>query len=60
MEYSHKRGNKSIKLSAAENARWAAKAQPLFDDYVKKSKEKNLPGDEALKFIRGYLKAQAK
>ncbi|MCX5815643.1 MAG: TRAP transporter substrate-binding protein [Proteobacteria bacterium] len=60
MEYSHKRGNKSIKLSAEENARWAAKAQPLFDEYVKKSKEKNLPGEEALKFIRGYLKAQAK
>lgn len=60
MEYSHQRGNKSIKLSAEENAKWAAKAQPLFDEYVKKTKDKNLPGDEALKFIRGYLKAQTK
>ncbi len=60
MEYSQKRGNKSIKLSAEENARWAAKTQPLFDEYVKKTKEKNLPGDEALKFIRGYLKTQTK
>lgn len=60
MDYSHKRGNKSIKLSAEENARWIAKAQPLFDDYVKKTKEKNLPGAEALKFIREYLKANSK
>lgn len=59
-EFSHKRGNKSITLSAEENAKWAAKAQPLFDDYVKKTKEKNLPGDEVLKFMRAYLKANSK
>jgi TRAP-type C4-dicarboxylate transport system substrate-binding protein len=59
-EFSTKRGNKVIKLSAEENARWAAKAQPLFDDYVKRTKEKGLPGDEVIKFVRGYIKTQSK
>jgi TRAP-type C4-dicarboxylate transport system substrate-binding protein len=59
-EFSVKRGNKVIKLSAEENQKWIAKAQPLFDEYAKKSKEKNLPGDEALKFVRDYLKTHTK
>lgn len=59
-EFILKRGNKIIKLSAEENEKWAAKAQPLFDEYVKKTKEKNLPGDEVLKFIREYLKKNPK
>jgi TRAP-type C4-dicarboxylate transport system substrate-binding protein len=59
-EFSHKRGNKSITLSAEENVRWAAKAQPLFDEYVKKTNEKHLPGDEVLNFMRSYLKTNSK
>ncbi len=59
-KYSEKRGNKVIKLSAEEQARWVAKAQPLFDKYVKKTKEKNLPGDEVLKFAKDYLKTHSK
>jgi len=47
---------KVIKLSDEEQARWAAKAQPLFDEYVKNMKAKGLPGDEVLKFARDYLK----
>jgi TRAP-type C4-dicarboxylate transport system substrate-binding protein len=54
--YLVKRGNKIITLSKEEEAKWVEKAQPIFDDYVKKMKEKNLPGDEALKFARDYLK----
>jgi TRAP-type transport system periplasmic protein len=54
------RGNKIIKLSPEEDARWAEKAQPLFDEYLKKTKEKNLPGEEVLKFAREYLKAHKK
>jgi hypothetical protein len=30
--------------------------QPVLDDYVKAMKEKNLPGDEALKFCQEELK----
>jgi TRAP-type C4-dicarboxylate transport system substrate-binding protein len=55
-DYMVKRGTKIISLSAAEEARWVQKAQPIFNDYVKRMKEKNLPGEEALKFVRDYLK----
>ncbi len=55
-EYVVKRGNRIITLSKDEEAKWIEKAQPLFDDYTKRMKEKGLPGEEALKFIRDYLK----
>lgn len=55
-QYMIKRGVKIITLSPQENARWAAKAEPLFADYVKRMKAKGLPGEEALKFVRDYLK----
>jgi len=58
--FSLKRGNKIIKLSKEEDARWAAKAQPLFEEYVKNMKAKGLPGDEVLKFAREYIKANTK
>lgn len=59
-EFSIKRGNQVIKLSAEENAKWVAKIEPLFNEYVKKTKEKNLPGDKALKFTRDYIKKNTK
>ena len=59
-QFSLKRGNKIIKLSKEEDARWAAKAQPLFDEYVKNMKAKNLPGDEVLKFSREFIRANSK
>jgi len=59
-KYSVGRGNVTIKLSAEENARWAAKAQPLFDKYVSNMKEKNLPGEDVLKFCKDYLKKNAR
>jgi len=55
-----KRGNQIIRLTPEENARWIAKAQPMFDDYVAKTKEKGLPGDAAVKFVRDYIKANTK
>ena len=58
--FSLKRGNKIIKLSKEEDARWAAKAQPLFEEYVKNTKAKNLPGDEVLKFAREFIKKNSK
>ena len=59
-EYMVKRGDKFTTLSKAEEARWIQKAQPLFDDYVKRMKDKGLPGAEALKFVRDYLKPYKK
>jgi TRAP-type transport system periplasmic protein len=54
------KGNKIIALSPEENARWAQAAQPIIDDYVKMLNSKNLPGDEAIGFIRSYLKENDK
>jgi TRAP-type transport system periplasmic protein len=59
-EYMIKRGAKIVSLPKEEEARWVEKAQPLFDEYVKKMKEKGLPGEDALKFVRDYLKPYRK
>ena len=45
-----KLGNQIIPLSQDEDWRWTKAVKPILDDYVKKSKDKGLPGDEALKF----------
>jgi TRAP-type C4-dicarboxylate transport system substrate-binding protein len=59
-EYIAKRGIKVINLTPEEDARWAARTQPLFDEYLKRTKGLNLPGDEALKFARDFIKANSK
>jgi TRAP-type C4-dicarboxylate transport system substrate-binding protein len=59
-KFAEERGMKVIKLSIEENARWAAKAQPLFDEYIKAMKAKGLPGEEVVKFYREKLKAYRK
>ncbi|MBA4418819.1 MAG: C4-dicarboxylate ABC transporter substrate-binding protein [Syntrophus sp. (in: bacteria)] len=46
-----------IPLPKDEDQRWADMgAKPLYDDYVKRMKEKGLPGDQSLAFIQNYLK----
>jgi len=60
VEFTQKRGNKIIRLTAEENARWAAAVRPILDEYLKATKAKGLPGDEALKFCLDYLKAHQK
>ena len=49
------RGNQVVALSAEENARWIQAVQPILDEYVKKMKEKGLPGEEALKACKESL-----
>ncbi len=49
------KGIKAIALSKAEDERWHKLVQPVLDDYVKAMKEKNLPGEEALKFCQEEL-----
>ena len=44
------RGNKIISLSKEEDWKWTKAVKPLLDDYVKDTKAKGLPGQEALKF----------
>lgn len=53
-------GKKIIPLSKAEDARWAKAVAPILQDYVKDAKAKGLPGDQALKFCKDYLKANQK
>lgn len=55
-EFSLKLGNKVIPLSREENQKWAKTASPVLDEYVKRMKEKGLPGEEALKFCLDALK----
>jgi TRAP-type transport system periplasmic protein len=55
-EFTLKKGNKVISLSAEENARWAARVKPVIDGYVKAVNAKGLPGNEALKFCLDFLK----
>ncbi len=53
--YAVEKGIKFITLSEAENNRWAAKVKPILEEYVKAMKEKNLSGEEVLKFCKEYL-----
>jgi TRAP-type transport system periplasmic protein len=59
-EFSLKRGNQAIKLSAQEGARWVKAAEPLFATYVQTMKARGLPGAEVLKFAREYLASGGK
>lgn len=60
IDFTQKRGNKIIRLTKEEDARWAAAVKPIVDEYVKTTNAKGLPGDEALKFCLDYLKANQK
>jgi TRAP-type transport system periplasmic protein len=52
---------KYLTLAGEEERRWVAEgAQPVFDDYTKRMKEKGLPGDEALKVVLDHLKPYKK
>jgi len=59
-KFVQKRGNTIIKLSAAEDQRWAERMKPLLSDYVKMTTKKGLPGKEALQFCQDYLKKNQK
>jgi TRAP-type C4-dicarboxylate transport system substrate-binding protein len=54
--YLKKMGNTVVIVSDEEQAKTAAKMQPVFDDYVKRMKERGLPGEEALNFCLDFLK----
>jgi TRAP-type transport system periplasmic protein len=60
LEFVKARGNKLITLTSKEDARWIAAVKPVLDDYLKATKAKGVPGDEALKFFQDYLKKNQK
>jgi hypothetical protein len=56
MEFAKSKGVTFVKVTKEEEAQTAQKMKPILDDYVKMTKGKGLPGDEALKFCQDYLK----
>lgn len=57
VEDAKKKGVTFVKIPAAEDAKNIEKVQPILKKYVEDMKAKGLPGDEALKFMQDYLKA---
>jgi len=60
LEYSLSLGNKFIKLSSEENARWADAVRPVTDGYIEAMNKKNLPGKEYVTFVRDQVKKYSK
>lgn len=55
-KFAEEKGIKFIELSKEETALWGDKVKPILDSYVKAMKEKNLPGEETLKFCQEEMK----
>ncbi|MGZ6223057.1 MAG: TRAP transporter substrate-binding protein [Syntrophales bacterium] len=56
VEFAKSKGVTFVKVSKEDEAFTAEKMKPILDDYVKTTKAKGLPGDEALKFCQDYLR----
>jgi TRAP-type C4-dicarboxylate transport system substrate-binding protein len=54
--YAKEKGVTFVKVSKEDEAATAQKMKPILDDYVKTTKAKGLPGEEALKFCQDFLK----
>jgi TRAP-type C4-dicarboxylate transport system substrate-binding protein len=54
-EFAIGKGVTFIPISPKEQTLTAEKMKPVLDDYVKMTKSRGLPGDEALKFCLDYL-----
>lgn len=55
-EFAISKGVKFVQVPKQEEEETAKKMKPILDDYVKMTKAKGLPGDEALKFCQEFLK----
>ena len=49
------KGNKVIKIDAAESKRWADAVEPLISEYAAKLKSDGIDGDAVIKTIRASL-----
>jgi TRAP-type C4-dicarboxylate transport system substrate-binding protein len=54
--FAKSKGVTFLAVSKEEEAATAQKMKPILDEYVKMTKAKGLPGDEALKFCQDFLK----
>jgi TRAP-type transport system periplasmic protein len=52
-----KTGYKMVTAAPEEQAAVKEKVKPLFEQYIQKTKEKGLPGDEVVKFCTDYIAA---
>jgi TRAP-type transport system periplasmic protein len=55
MEFAKSKGVTFVRVSKEDEAFTAEKMKPILQDYVKMTKSKGLPGDEALKFVQESL-----
>jgi len=60
LDYAVSKGAKVFKISKEEEAITARKMKPILDGYVAHMKELGLPGEESLKFLLDFLKANPK
>jgi TRAP-type C4-dicarboxylate transport system substrate-binding protein len=60
IKYGKKVGHKFIFITPEEGARWDNALKPLLDDYLKNTKAKNLPGEQALAFRRELIEKYSK
>ena len=59
-KFSAELGNKTIKLSAEEAAKWGKAVKPVVDGYIKDTEGKGLPGKKALSEIENLIKKYSK
>jgi len=53
-------GNKVIKLSHAEEAKWEAAVKPVAENYIKNAESKGLPGKQAVAEVKALIKKHSK
>ncbi|MBN2705805.1 MAG: TRAP transporter substrate-binding protein [Deltaproteobacteria bacterium] len=56
LAYTLERGNQVISLPESESRAWEDRVQPIFDDYIKSTTSKGLPGDQVVARIKEMLR----
>ncbi len=54
--FSLSHGNSIIGIGEDEAKRWRKKVEVVFDNYIKKTRQKHLPGDKVIEFLEKRLK----
>lgn len=55
--YSLSQGNSVIGITKEESKRWQKAVQPVLEDYKKRTRQKDLPGNKVLQYLEKRLKA---
>jgi len=59
-KFTKKRGNKILKLSAAENKKWIKAVQPIVSGYIKDAKAKGIDGAKNIAELKKAIKKNSK